>query len=700
MCYAGGMPGVDCDEWEEKTPSKLPKKVKKSATHNRKAKRKNYDPTRTLSLRQAFSKQIRLRFKELRRRIKKLVVEEDAFGISRRNGVSFGLKEAKPFALNAALFRSDPTCGPDALIEVQDVRQPNDWYCGATAVNTNARLRGLNPGSVRSTAGELGTTVERSTHPSAIVGYFARRGVHVEASSGLSIDDLRDYHRKGMPVICCVQDYMGRRDPKAEFDYGHYLTVIGVGFGYVFCQDSSLENWELVGKDDPKAPGGDVPKSKAQENNIDAPGRIMVREDEWMRVWHDKDKDGVRYIRWGCAIGWKDQDEPDERTYSTSNTFCATGPGGGIDATCSPGGAGAGPDTSHPEADSKMSKVLSIAKHMPAHMYNKIKSTVQTKYAKLSKRYGPTYAKAIIGAALVGLPVPLPGASFASASLVIAVAELHRLARGSKTHNVLNTEQEMDVESIHKAANELIRELKAELTTNADFSFESSPEQLRKFQEWLRQQYASLLTGKTEEELWRVYTEQGFKRGAGRAFDDVNSGYYAGKMMDEGGLDFMAGGRDQFLRSAFGRPETPEKVQLLASRSFTDLVNVTEDMATKMGRVLVDGLVTGSNPREIADNLDDVLDIGLQRADVIARTEIIRAHAEGQLDAFDKLGVDEIGVEVEWSTAGDERVCPECEDMEGKVYSVEEAHGMIPLHPQCRCAFIPVVPEDLKKDIT
>ncbi len=145
-------------------------------------------------------------------------------------------------------------------------------------------------------------------------------------------------------------------------------------------------------------------------------------------------------------------------------------------------------------------------------------------------------------------------------------------------------------------------------------------------------------------------------------------------------------------------PETREKVELLAGRTFDELENVTDDMANKLSRVLSDGLVQGKNPREIGLDIADEIDVSENRAQVIARTEIIRAHAEGQLEAFEKLGVDEVGVDVEWSTAGDLRVCPECAELEGTVYSIEDAHGLIPYHPQCRCSFLPHMEEWDKED--
>ena len=48
-----------------------------------------------------------------------------------------------------------------------------------------------------------------------------------------------------------------------------------------------------------------------------------------------------------------------------------------------------------------------------------------------------------------------------------------------------------------------------------------------------------------------------------------------------------------------------------------------------------------------------------------------------------------ICVAVEWSTTGDERVCPKCKPLGGMVLKIKEAKGMLPRHPNCRCAWIP-----------
>jgi hypothetical protein len=91
----------------------------------------------------------------------------------------------------------------------------------------------------------------------------------------------------------------------------------------------------------------------------------------------------------------------------------------------------------------------------------------------------------------------------------------------------------------------------------------------------------------------------------------------------------------------------------------------------------------------------------------IARTETVRAHGEGQLDAMELLGVEEVGVAVEWSTSGlgggvtdlgNPSPCPLCAPLQGMVMTVKEARGLLPRHPNCLCSYIPAnVGEDTKE---
>jgi SPP1 gp7 family putative phage head morphogenesis protein len=81
---------------------------------------------------------------------------------------------------------------------------------------------------------------------------------------------------------------------------------------------------------------------------------------------------------------------------------------------------------------------------------------------------------------------------------------------------------------------------------------------------------------------------------------------------------------------------------------------------------------------------------------MLARTEIIRAHHIATIQEYRNWGVEGITVKGEWKTAGDDRVCSKCEQLEGKIFTLDEIEPMIPLHPLCRCIALPYI-EELQK---
>lgn len=233
------------------------------------------------------------------------------------------------------------------------------------------------------------------------------------------------------------------------------------------------------------------------------------------------------------------------------------------------------------------------------------------------------------------------------------------------------------------------------VTTNAEknWKFGTSAQKVEEFRKWLGVLFDQELTGPDDESLWTKFVTQAFRKGVARSFDDfvkTQAGSKAEKDVRRG----------EFLRSAFRQPVAIEKVKLLAARTFSDLKGVTDATGTMMTRVLADGLARGDSPRLVALKLREVMDTTtLQRALTIARTETIRAHAEGQLVALKELGVKSLGVQVEWSTTGDAKVCSLCKPLQGLVVPIDKASGMLPRHPNCRCAWKPHVelPDGFKR---
>jgi len=134
-------------------------------------------------------------------------------------------------------------------------------------------------------------------------------------------------------------------------------------------------------------------------------------------------------------------------------------------------------------------------------------------------------------------------------------------------------------------------------------------------------------------------------------------------------------------------------------------------MDQQISRVLTQGMGDGDGPRLLARKLNAVIrgggaDLGItdalgrfipaeRRAEVLARTEVIRAHHQAMIQEFKNWKVQGITVMAEFRTAGDNRVCYECSLNEGKFYTLQQAENLIPVHPQCRCMALPARPEDV-----
>lgn len=235
-------------------------------------------------------------------------------------------------------------------------------------------------------------------------------------------------------------------------------------------------------------------------------------------------------------------------------------------------------------------------------------------------------------------------------------------------------------------------------TVNTVWQFLTRDQQLQEFVNWLRSEVSigvlakSYQLGSLSDDHWlREHVERTYQKGMERAFDTVKY-----PELQES-LDFFEGTKEQFLLQSFNRPVSVEKVKLLAGRAFNELQGVTDQMATQMQRTLTDGFIKGENPRTIARRLrKDVDNIGKKRAEKIARTEIVRVHNEGQLEALEELGVEQVGVSVEWSTSGlgvtgkgYASPCRLCQPLKGSVFKLSEAKGMLPRHPHCLCSWVP-----------
>lgn len=129
-----------------------------------------------------------------------------------------------------------------------------------------------------------------------------------------------------------------------------------------------------------------------------------------------------------------------------------------------------------------------------------------------------------------------------------------------------------------------------------------------------------------------------------------------------------------------GSPDmTDHAADATASAVLTGALTAT---ANRAGRAIADSAEDpDGNPEEDGE---DALDGGLDLA-LAADVGISAAYGAGMLSAYLDAG----SRAVSWMTAGDGRVCAECQDYEtGSPYSLLAA-PRLPAHPNCRCCLAP-----------
>ena len=185
----------------------------------------------------------------------------------------------------------------------------------------------------------------------------------------------------------------------------------------------------------------------------------------------------------------------------------------------------------------------------------------------------------------------------------------------------------------------------------------------------------------TRNSKWQdQYVRSSYGRGLG----------HAQRAMKQQGIPFDS----RAAADLFNAPIHRDTLALMYTRQFSDLQGITQATSTQISRVLTEGLATGKGPRDIARTMRTAIStIGVNRSRTLARTEIIRVHAESTLNRYEDAGMKEVKVLAEFATGRDDRVCPICQALEtGQPLPLEEARGRIPVHANCRCAWLPSQP--------
>lgn len=236
------------------------------------------------------------------------------------------------------------------------------------------------------------------------------------------------------------------------------------------------------------------------------------------------------------------------------------------------------------------------------------------------------------------------------------------------------------------------------------FDLQTDAEKIVAFMVWLRTQIDLGIL--TEAPWMNLYLEDAYKRGVLRARYELRKAGYNVPQVDP--LTGVEGVISMPMHAA-----TLGLVFVMASEA---LKGVTVSMETQISRVLARGLSEGDSAKVLASKLLSAIsgrNMGTlaitdtlgrfipakRRAEMIARTEIVRAHHLATIQTYENWGAMGVYVHAEWVTAGDNRVCADCEGMEGELFTLSAIKNMIPLHPQCRCIALPYIIKGNPKNI-
>lgn len=189
-----------------------------------------------------------------------------------------------------------------------------------------------------------------------------------------------------------------------------------------------------------------------------------------------------------------------------------------------------------------------------------------------------------------------------------------------------------------------------------------------------------------------------------------------------------------------------ERIATLQKFTFVEMQGVAEAVSQQAVRIVANGLLAQQPAGTILRAIFGVLSkVGRERTNTIAEFMVVRAFNEGVLDAYEAAGLTHVALVPETRptavvtdarkqrrvtgkrkgagsrisrtqqpsnstiarirrqerelerlsmvnvrTAGDDRVCPICEDIaDDGPYTINHARSLIPAHPRCRCTFVP-----------
>ncbi len=132
----------------------------------------------------------------------------------------------------------------------------------------------------------------------------------------------------------------------------------------------------------------------------------------------------------------------------------------------------------------------------------------------------------------------------------------------------------------------------------------------------------------------------------------------------------------------------PETVHYLETEAGSRITRIDETTLAEVRKTLSEAYANGADWEEWITRIEGVVDCDRPRgrAEMIARTELAFAYANGLFGTYNEIGIER----VRWLAVMDNRTCERCAARNEQTFPVSEVDGHLPLHPRCRCTVVGV----------
>ncbi len=110
----------------------------------------------------------------------------------------------------------------------------------------------------------------------------------------------------------------------------------------------------------------------------------------------------------------------------------------------------------------------------------------------------------------------------------------------------------------------------------------------------------------------------------------------------------------------------------------------TNQLAERVRENLIDAFTTGSGTEQFTKNLMREFGVSYNNAKRLAVTEMAHTSTMSTVDGYVQMGV------TKYKVLTEKDCCEVCEELNGKVFDINDDTGYVPLHPNCRCSIVAV----------